>query len=157
MLSPSVTSFFAALDPRLGVVVQMLTLRCKHRQIGRRVVVNIAVDVMNDFAGPKLTAKLVLHPHPMERCIASVFAAMNDQVPIGAIPINPKLDIATIANCAMNLFRGCPAIGARIFQTPPRRKLADRLNENPRLPRYFGQRFTSLDQPANLLPLFALD
>lgn len=135
----------------------MITLTCEHSQIRGRVVVNIAVDMMDDFTRQKLASKLVLHPHPMERRIASVLATVPDQIRVRAITINPKLDIATIANCAMDLFRRCPAIGARIFQTPPRRKLADRLNKDTSLPRYLRQRLACLDQAANLLPLLALD
>lgn len=157
MLSPSVTSFFATLNPRLGVVIQMLTLRCKHRQIGRRVVVDIAVDVMNDFAGSKLTAKLVLHPHPMECCIARVLVAMNDQVPVGAVSVNPEFDITSVANRAVNLFRRRTTISAGIFQPTPGRELADCLNENPSLTRHLRQRLASFNQAANLLPLLALD
>lgn len=135
----------------------MLPLRCKHRQIGRRVVVDIPVDVMNDFTGVKLTAKLVLHPHSMERCVASVLAAMNDQVPIWAISINPEFDIAPITNRSVNLFCRRPAVGARILQTPPGSELADCLDENSSLSGHLRQRFASLNQAASLLPLLALD
>jgi hypothetical protein len=93
----------------------------------------------------------------MKRCIASVLAAMNDQVPIWAVSVNPEFDITSVANRAVNLFRRRTAISAGIFQPTPGRELADCLNENPSLTGYLRQRLASFNQAANLLPLLTLD
>lgn len=154
---PSVTSFFAALKAGLRMVIEMLALRREHHQIRRRVVVNIAVDVMNNLAIRQRTAELILHPHSVQGGVASPLAAMLYQIRIWAIAINAKLDVTPVTQSTVDLFGGRSFDRSGIGYPAPVRPFSNGFNKHARLSRHVGQWMPGINQAANFLPLSVLD